>query len=48
MKVSESVVADRTLPLRQACAGALADGEIRPAQVACLEMLDALKAGFGE
>jgi hypothetical protein len=48
IKVSESVVADRTFTDRQECADALADGFIGPAQVKCLEALEALSAGFGE
>jgi len=46
--VSDGVVASRTLADRQACANALADGVIEPAQVACLTALEKLAAGFGE
>lgn len=47
-KVSDAVTAQRTLADRQACANALADGDIAPAQVACLLALERLAAGFGE
>ena len=46
--VSDTVVAQRTLADRQSCANALADGDIHPAQVACLVALEKLAAGFGE
>lgn len=49
---NDSVTATRSLEPRKACAGALADLEQGddplPAQAACLELLDILKAGFGE
>ena len=49
LRVSDSVVADRTLSLRQACAGVLADNESMDAMRAvCLDALEALAAGFGE
>jgi hypothetical protein len=46
--VSEEIVGQRTLASRQACANALADGDIVSAQVACLTALEQLDAGFNE